>query len=475
MRRREFIERAAAAGLAIVGGACATTGRESVLRPNLVYVFADQWRAQALRYAGDPNVRTPHLDKLASESMVFTHAVSCCPVCSPHRGCLMTGQYPHTHGIFVNDVPLNVRGTSVAQAFDAAGYATGYIGKWHLDGHGRTNFIPRERRLGFEFWRVLECTHDYNRSYYYGDENAKLLWDGYDAIAQTREAQQYIEQHSGSGPFALFLSWGPPHNPYETAPAECKALYNPKTLKLRENVPADHEAQARRDHAGYYAHCSALDACVGDLMATIRRCGIENDTIFVFTSDHGDMLESQGEHRKQRPWDESIRVPMLIHAPRVLGMKGRTTDLLINSPDIMPTMLGLCGVDVPGSVQGTDYSRELRNGRTPKTEAALIACYSPFGEWTRAQGGREYRGIRTHRYLYVKSLEGPWLLYDNETDPYQLRNLVNEKTSGSVLRHLDGVLTGMLDDVGDAFLPGQALIDKWGYKTDKNGTVPYTG
>ena len=118
----------------------------TTLKPNLVFVFTDQWRAQATGYAGDPNVRTPHLDRLADEGVHCTHAVSGWPVCSPARASLITGQYPLTHGVFVNDVCLSDRAVSLAQAFGRAGYATAYIGKWHLDGHGRSNFIPRERR-----------------------------------------------------------------------------------------------------------------------------------------------------------------------------------------------------------------------------------------------------------------------------------------------------------------------------------------
>src|SRR5690606_9888741 len=160
--------------------------------------------------------------------------------------------------------------------------------KWHVDGQGRSSYIPPERRLGFDYWKVLECTHDYNQSYYYaGNSDEKLCWEGYDAIAQTRDAQRYIEAHDKDKPFLLMLSWGPPHNPYETAPPEFAQLYNPDDLVLRDNVPPEMEAQARTWLAGYYAHCSALDACVADLLETLRTTGLEDDTIFVFASDHG--------------------------------------------------------------------------------------------------------------------------------------------------------------------------------------------
>jgi arylsulfatase A-like enzyme len=292
-------------------------------RPNVVFVFSDQHRAQATGYAGDPNVITPVMDRLAEESLNFTTAVSCAPVCSPYRGSLLTGQYPLTHGVFVNDVNLNHNAVTLADAYSQSGYDTAYIGKWHVDGHGRSHFIPKERHLGFDHWQVLECTHDYNHSFYYeGDDPTQLRWEGYDAEAQTRAAQEYIRQHDKEKPFLLVLSWGPPHNPYETAPGLFRDMYDPDKIVLRPNVPLERQDQASQDLSGYYAHISALDACLGRLLETLGEEGIKEDTLFVYTSDHGDMLWSQGEYRKQRPWDESILVPFLLHYPRLFGRGG---------------------------------------------------------------------------------------------------------------------------------------------------------
>ena len=446
-------------------------------KPNVIFVFGDQWRRQATGYAGDPNVKTPNLDALVRESINFTHAVSGCPVCSPYRASMLTGQRPLTHGVFVNDVCLQPRATSIAQAFSTAGYDTAYIGKWHVDGHGRSNYIPPERRLGFDYWKVLECTHAYNHSAYYaGDSDQKLHWNGYDAIAQTRDAQDYIRKRNRNRPFFLTVSWGPPHNPYESAPEEFRKLYNPDTLALRPNVPQECAQEARQWLAGYYAHCSALDACVGDLLTTLRESGIETETIFVFTSDHGDMLGSQGETRKQRPWDEAIRVPFLLRYPGLPDWRPRETDALIDAQDIMPTLLGLCGISIPDTVEGISFSRHIMGGKDPSDGAALITCPHPFGEWSamRHHGGREYRGLRTKRYTYVRDLQGPWLLYDNEEDPYQLRNIIHDVKLSAICDELDHRLQKKLEDTGDQFLPGSQYINKWTYKVDTTGTVPCT-
>ena len=448
-------------------------------KPNIIFVFGDQWRQQATGYGGDPNVKTPNLDALAQNSISFTHALAGCPVCSPYRASLLTGQRPLTHGVFVNDVHLQPRGTSMAEAFSAAGYDTAYIGKWHIDGHGRSSCIPPQRRLGFGYWKVLECTHEYNKSAYYeGDSDGKRYWDGYDAFAQTRDAEGYIRSHGRSGcekPFLLMLSWGPPHAPYDTAPQEYRRFYDAETIRLRPNVPAELADQARKWLAGYYAHCSALDSCVGHLLATLAECGLDNDTIFVFTSDHGDMLGCQGETKKQRPWDESIRVPLLLRYPGLSGWQPRQTDAVIDAPDIMPTLLGLCEIAIPDGVEGFDFSSHIAGGDDESDQSALIMSPHPFGQWSATRyAGREYRGLRTKRHTYVRDLRGPWLLYDNESDPYQMRNLVNDDEVAALRDELDAALWEKLASYGDEFLPGLAYIEKWGYHVDETGTVPYT-
>jgi arylsulfatase A-like enzyme len=139
----------------------------------------------------------------------------------------------------------------------------------------------------------------------------------------------------------------------------------------------------------------------------------------------------------------------------------------------MPTLLGLCGLEVPKSVEGTDFTGVLvRREKPPADAAALIACYSPFGEYTRARGGREYRGVRTERYTYVRDLKAPWLLFDNEKDPYQMTNLVGKPEAAEVQARLETLLQRELKRTGDEFLPGEEYVRKWGYKVDTTGTLP---
>ncbi|MCL4483972.1 MAG: sulfatase [Bacteroidetes bacterium] len=455
-------------------GGASQVSKNVLHMPNVVFVLADEWRAQAAGFNGNKDVQTPNLDRLADRAVNFTNTISGCPVCTPYRGSLLTGQYPLTTGVFVNDVQLNPETPSLAKVFKAAGYQTAYIGKWHLDGHGRNSFIPVDRRQGFEYWKVLECTHDYNNSYYWGNGDKKAKWEGYDAFAQTADAANYIrERKQADKPFFMLLSWGPPHTPFETAPESYKQKYRNKSLKLRANVPSDLKDKATNDLVGYYAHISALDSCIGVLQKTLIETGLDENTIFIFTADHGAMVRSHGFSHKQVPYEESIHVPMLIRYPAVFGNKGKKEDMLITTTDLMPTLLALCGLPIPKTVEGADRSPVMKGKQEDKTDAVLIACYEAFGQWTYGMGGKEYRGVRTKRYTYVKDLKGPWLLFDNLKDPFQLKNLVKDQKSQKTREGLELKLTQLLKKINDQFLPGQEYIKKWGYVTDKTGTVPY--
>ena len=140
----------------------------------------------------------------------------------------------------------------------------------------------------------------------------------------------------------------------------------------------------------------------------------------------------------------------------------------------MPTLLGLCDLPIPETVEGLDFSGYMQDGDDPSDGAAVIMCPHPFGEWTRPRNnGREYRGIRTRRYTYVRTLEGPWLLYDNHECPYQAKNLVNDPAYSQLRQDLDDWLQRKLDALGDEFLPGMDYIRKWNYTVNETGTVPY--
>lgn len=463
-------------GLAVCAApmAAADAPAATAARPNIVYLLTDQWRAAATGYAGDPNVKTPHLDRLAGQSLDFRNAVSVCPVCTPHRAALMTGRFPTSTGMFLNDAHLPDEELCMAEMFTAAGYATAYIGKWHLDGHGRTAFILPARRQGWDYWKAAECDHDYNHSHYYtGDADRKEYWEGYDAYAQTRDAQRYLRDHAQGGrPFVLMLSYGSPHFPHGSAPAEYKKLYPPAAITLPANVPEHLQAQARQEAQGYYAHCTALDRCVGDLLATLDETGLAANTILVFTSDHGEML---GSHdcppcMKQACWNEAASVPFLLRHPAQLGTRGRVVRMPLTTPDILPTLLGLAGVAVPATIEGEDLAPLLRAGGDAPDRAALYMNVAPFD---RRRPLQAYRALRTGRYTYVRGLEGPQLLFDNQRDPLQMVNAIADPALAAVREDLDRRLSAQMARIHDAFLPPAEALATWGYHVADHGSVPY--
>lgn len=448
---------------------CCGVSVRAAEKPNIVFILADQWRTSAFGFAGDPNIKTPHLDQLAAQSVRFANAVSVCPVCTPYRAALLTGRFPTSTGMFLNDLYLPDSELCMAEIFAAAGYDTAYIGKWHLDGHGRSDFVPPERRQGFDYWKAAECDHHYKHSHYYANQSSeKQFWPGYDAFAQTADVQAYLRKRKSSAkPFLLFLAFGQPHFPHGTAPPAYQNIYQPEKLTLAPNVPASAAASVRKELAGYYAHCSALDQCVGDLMGTLKETGLSATTIVVFTSDHGELM---GAHAispctKQWPYDESVGVPLLLSVPQA---PARVLDTPLTTPDILPTLLGLSGIMVPKSVEGENLSAEVTASGPAIDRAALIMSVAPFTSQL-----AEYRGIRTKRYSYVRNLAGAWLMFENQKDPYQLHNLIDDPASVSVRKELDAQLQAQMKKIGDELRPRRFYIDQWGYDVSAQGSIPY--
>jgi arylsulfatase A-like enzyme len=451
-----------------------TTANNEARKPNIVFVLTDQWRAQATGYSGDPNLigKTPSLDQIANSGINFENAISTTPVCTPYRAALLTGQYPTTTGMIFNDLHLPEESYTMAEMFKESGYRTAYIGKWHLDGMLRDQFTPRERRQGFDYWKALECSHDYNELFYYqGDNPEKQQWVGYGPYAETEDAIAYIQHNADGGqPFLMVLALGAPHFPYSDTPEETQRLFRPEDIVLRGNVTVDQQEAARKDAAGYYAHIAALDTSIGKLHAAIDEAGISDNTIFVFTSDHGDMLGSHGwrPRQKQVAWAESVKVPFLLKYPARYGNKEIAIVAPINTPDILPTLLSMADLAIPDSIEGEDMSYAIGDSDAAKDKAALIMNVSPF-----AGKFDEYRGIYTSRYAYVRTLNGPSMLFDHEEDPLQLNNLVNNPEYEELQTELELVLQQELEKVGDAFMPRQYYIDKWNYTLNEMGHIPY--
>ena len=441
---------------------------ERVTKPNIVYILTDQWRASALGYAGDPNVKTPRLDKFTEEAVNFVNAVSVTPVCTPHRAALLTGRYPTSTGMFLNDLYLPDEELCMAEIFKAEGYNTAYLGKWHLDGHGRLNSVAPERRQGFDYWKALECSHNYNNMPYYDNDNPEIkYWKGYSPDALVQDANLYMADHAkDDNPFLLFISIATPHFPHNSAPKEFMEMYPLEEIKLAPNVPKESEQIAREELQGYYGHSTATDKAIGSVLDKIKELDLSDNTIIVFTADHGEMMGAHGikPFTKQLAWDESIKVPFLISYPSIGKNRGAIVHAPINTPDILPTLLGLAQVNIPETVEGEDLSELIISPDPNVDRAALVMNVCPF---TREYKYPEYRAVRTKQYTYARIPEGASKLFDNLSDPYQMNNLVDKPEFADLQQELDQKLNQKLEKIGDDFQRRDYYLLKWNVSLDE--------
>lgn len=413
-------------------------------KPNILFILPDQLRSQALGCMGNPDVHTPNIDRLASEGLVLPNTFANTPVCCPARANILTGTYASRNGMTANDLRLRESETSIAGLLSRAGYRTGFIGKWHLDGGPRMpGFIPPgPRRHGFLFWAANECNHSHFNTQYFRDTAEPIPIHKFEAEAWTDIALDFIKQTTQ--PFFLIVSMGPPHDPYR-APQEFAALYDPAKLHMRPNWQSFEGGPGPAQIAQYYGNVTAVDQQVGRLMAAAGE-----NTLVLLSSDHGDMLGSQGRRLKRKPWEESIRIPGILRYPARVK-PGSRSDAIFTHVDFAPTLLSLCGVEAPRSMQGTDLSHLIvgpAGARSGDPDSAFFQIFGPFqGDGT--EDG--WRGVRTHRYMYARFETKPWVLYDLEKDPYEMHNLVDEPGSTVLLKEMEGRLTRWMKRTGDSW------------------------
>lgn len=422
-------------------------------RPNLIYIFLDQWRYQAMGYVGEDQVATPFMDRFARESLNCTEAISTFPLCSPHRASLMTGKYPYSLGMWTNCktglgevLMLRPQEKCIGNVLKEQGYHTGYIGKWHLDA-AEQNFYknpisgardwdaytpPGERRQGFDYWLSYGACDDHLDPHYWRDTPEQIRPGRWSAEFETDRALDYIEQQRCSdAPFALFVSYNPPHLPYELVPQKYYKKYEKMKVRFRDNVPmekrkADLETITRQ----YFAAVSGVDEQFGRIVEYLRTHGMEEDTLIVLSADHGEMLGSHGRMSKNIWYEESIHIPLYLRQKGKLE-PGEYREL-IASPDHMPTLLGLLDIPVPDTCQGFDHSDCIRGRATDAPKDAFICSYPGMPEMVAEYEKKGlnskcfgWRGVRTHTHTYVvdngyaPGEKQSRLLYDNQMDPYQ--------------------------------------------------------
>lgn len=444
-------------------------------------------RGQALGCLGEDPVVTPNLDRFAAESLVLRQAVSNYPVCSPFRAILMTGKFPHKNGVLSNctshSAPYGVQLRQTDRCWSDVlrdqGYSLGYIGKWHLDSphapyvkcknnQGRTKWnewCPPQRRHGFDFWYAYG-TYDYHMNPLYWSADARR--DEFHFAGQwgpEHEADLAINyiRNKGGGyrdpdkPFALVVSMNPPHTPYNQFPQRYLDAYrdkDPKDLLVRPNVDKSGLTEMSRLALGqtknYFANVTGVDDQFGRIVAALDESGMGEDTLVLFTSDHGNCVGIHNERTKNNPFEESMRVPMMLRWPG--RIRPRRSDLLISTYDLYPTLLDLMGLGaaVPAEVQGTSHAGYCLTGQGPQPTSQL---YIKIPYALPAYGRR---GVRTARDKLVLSRNSPddrlvTQLYDLQKDPYELHDIADE-SPGRVAALIREELRPWLEKPGDPFV-----------------------
>ena len=434
--RRAFMGGVTAASLL---GPSVASAKKLEGAPNVLFILVDQLRAQALSLYGEVNIETPVFDGLLSSGAHFTTSYSANPVCAPARAALLTGLYAHANGVQKNGHQLPLKTRTLSGAFAKAGYATGYIGKWHLDAvKEHPGFVPKNRRFGHQYWAAYNSAHYWRRSGYYRDTPELLRpqpADRWEPEYQVDLALEFMGRRRPK-PFYLTVSFGPPHPPgagdthpwQDHLPEGFWEQVDPGALRFRPNVPSELTGAggAAVEHMhGYYASILALEHSVKRLLA-----GVPEGTLVVITADHGEMGGSHGAFKKGTPHDEAVRVPLGFRWPGRIP-EDMVVDIPVSSVDVMPTLLGLAGLKAPRRLHGEDLSAWVLGGQGAERTEVLVQ-----GRMHRKDA---WRMMRTPTHIWSESVHGESRhLYDLREDPYQQNDLVGVRKSAEIVAEMQG-------------------------------------
>jgi len=448
--------------LAAVLAGCASDPEPAPPPPNVVYIQSDTHRWGAMSFTQTPQVRTPNMDRLKQQGASLNRYYVNLPLCTPYRAIVMSGRWPYQTGLMANHMSLaervdmpegkQARGT-IAWAFKDAGYQTAHFGKWHL---GKNDARP----FGFDRSVIWIGTNNHTKTRYTVDGAPPVQWEGEsNASATVGQALEWMtESAAAMRPFFVVISLNPPHGPFGDAPPSKKALYpDEEALPLH---PLD-ELRNWETHRDYHAWVSSIDDDVGRVSDKLDELGIAEDTVLVYTSDHGAMAGVDGVSygQKRHAHDESSRVPFLIRWP---GMIPADVDLetLSSTMDVFPTLASLVGLgeelhragtpeaaetaEYLGTLEGVDLSANLR-GEPGAVEPDSVFLAHPSNMNNR--GSRHeaiWRAVVTKDFTYSATEEGEYRLWKN-TDDYQRENLVDDSAYLETRRELWKKLDNWMD------------------------------
>lgn len=455
-------------------------------RPNLIYVFADQLGVNHCGYGGSPVARTPTIDSLSRQGVNFSNAVSTMPVCAPYRASLFTGKYPTSTGMVINELRINPDQPCFGHILRDSGYRTSYIGKWHLyanvlgdHDNSKQSFVPPgPNRLGFdEYWAGYNFHHNYYDTYYHTDTPERISYgEGvYEPDGQVDLAIERLKHHaSEKEPFALFLSIGTPHDGWfiKNVPAKYYEMFENAALPDPINYKPDNDpygdawstlspeqrGKLQRWRRVYYAMVANLDDNIGRLLNSVDELGLAENTLFVLTSDHGEMFGAQGRRAKNIFYDEAARVPFLVRWPKAIPAN-LESDSCLGTVDILPTLCGLMDLSIPSGVEGMDLSLRARGQDGPEPSAAFMQNTGAVAIW---QDGHEWRALRDKQFTYATyRVDGSELLFDNIADPFQKMNLSDDPAHKKIMIMFRKMLTDKMTALKDTFPASSWYKQNW--------------
>ncbi len=428
-------------------------------KPNILFIFPDQLGANWTGAYGNKDVLTPNMNRLAEEGILFENAYTACPLCTPYRATLFTGRYPCQTGVTNNNYRIPSGEVKLPDLLNQAGYFTSYVGKWHLSGQGKEKvggnvgpgggkrWIPFDQRAGFQQFMGWESGHvDHWKGVIWEDDpDAVIEMPGHETDALTDlvcERLDGIKNDDTQKPFCMFVAYQAPHPPC-TPPVEYLQLYQSKELRERPNITNkdihyhvgiwDFDPNWREFVDAYFGEITHIDAALGRILDKLEELDLADDTIVIFTSDHGEMAGAHGYFGKGTMNEESIHVPLIVRVPG--GKQGVRTERYFSSVDFFPTLMELCGAAPASTAEGISYAPYLL-GRPQKNREAVIIEHDELC-------------IRRGRYKLIADLyaRSPIQLFNLETDSFELNNIVLNKEYKNIVDSLLTELRAWLDDV----------------------------
>lgn len=416
--------------------------------PNLLIIHTDQQSSWSLSAYGGSLFETPNIDRIGREGAIFNNFFTNSAVCTPSRGCFLTGRYPHVHGAYRNNISLNRDEVTIAHIFQKNGYETGYAGKWHLDGTPRPGWVHPARSMGFE-----DCRYMYNRGHWKKIKEMRMsaspMVFPYKVIGDEESfttdwlATKTIEfiKKDRQKPFFFMVSIPDPHGPYTVRPPY-DTMFKPEDMPIpstfrQENMPEwaensrrysrddpNAEALLRERKAHYCGEVKCIDDNVGRILDCLEEEGILDNTIVVFTTDHGDYLGEHGLHGKNQLYETAYRIPLVIRSPQKIPA-GTVIDNIVSMVDFQQTILGLMEIEPCGREQGADASSLLLGEDTDWQDEAFIH-HSSFNR----------AGIFTAQYELAYVKDSDHILFDRVNDPEQVNNLFHDPKYKEVVDEL---------------------------------------